>query len=213
MPVHTANASCPHGKCILSSRQMHPVHRAFYFWPKSGWRRPWKLVRLWCERLAFAGCTNFLPLCFLPPPGPSKKCVPGVPEGLTPLVEWEWWSNFMPWLILVQVKGAMDHPVYQVVVSVRLKVPWASHGRQFTKNSVTPPLLLHQSCLTLAPPQKTPLRRPRGCGRISVFHRFSFVMETTKTTFKNNLVLRAHLEHSHFQNRYSLWIGKWARAS
>ena len=64
------------------------------------------------------------------------------PEGLTPLVEWEWWSNFMPWLILVQVKGAVAHPVYQVVVSVRLKVPWASHGRQFTKNSVTPPLLL-----------------------------------------------------------------------
>ena len=45
-------------------------------------------------------------------------------------------------LLLVQVKGAMDHPVYQVVVSVRLKVPWASHGRQFTKKSVTPPLLL-----------------------------------------------------------------------
>ena len=63
------------------------------------------------------------------------------PEGLTPLVEWEWWSNFMPWLILVQVKGAVDHPVYQMVASVRLKVPWASHGRQFTKNSVTPPLL------------------------------------------------------------------------
>ena len=58
----------------------------------------------------------------------------------------------MPWLILVQVKGAMAHPVYQVVASVRLKVPWASHGRQFTKNSVTPPLLLHQSCLTLVPP-------------------------------------------------------------
>ena len=50
-------------------------------------------------------------------------------------------------------------------------------------------------------------------GRISVFHRPSFVMETTTRTFKNNLVLRAHLEHSHFQNRYSLWIGKWARAS
>ena len=66
-------------------------------------------------------------------------------------MEWEWWSNFMPWLILVQVKGAVDHPVYQMVASVRLKVPWASHGRQFTKNSVTPPLLLHQSCLTLAP--------------------------------------------------------------
>ncbi|MBR1588403.1 MAG: hypothetical protein IJ658_08785, partial [Kiritimatiellae bacterium] len=48
-----------------------------------------------------------------------------------------------------------------------------------------------------------------AAGRISVFHRPSFVMETTKTTFKNNLVLRAHLEHSHFQNRYSLWIGKW----
>ncbi len=74
------------------------------------------------------------------------------PEWLTPLVEWEWWSNFMPWLILVQVKGAMAHPVYQVVASVRLKVPWASHGRQFTKNSVTPPLLLHQSCLTLGLP-------------------------------------------------------------
>jgi len=55
--------------------------------------------------------------------------------------------------------------------------------------------------------------RPDEYGRISVFHRPSFVMETTKTTFKNNLVLRAHLEHSHFQNRYSLWIGKWARAS
>ena len=32
-------------------------------------------------------------------------------------------------LLLVQVEGAVDHPVYQVVVSVRLKVPWASHGR------------------------------------------------------------------------------------
>ena len=74
------------------------------------------------------------------------------PEGLTPLVEWEWWSNFMPWLILVQVKGAMAHPVYQVVASVRLKVPWASHGEQFTKNSVTPPLLLHQWGLTLDRP-------------------------------------------------------------
>ncbi len=58
----------------------------------------------------------------------------------------------MPWLILVQVKGEVGHPAYQVAASVRLKVPWASHGRQFTKNSVTPPLLLHQSCLTLAPP-------------------------------------------------------------
>ena len=58
----------------------------------------------------------------------------------------------MPWLILVQVKGAVGHPAYQVVASVRLKVPWVSHGRQFTKNSVTPPLLLHESCLTLAPP-------------------------------------------------------------
>ena len=53
------------------------------------------------------------------------------PEGLTPLVEWEWWSNFMSWLILVQVKGAMALPAYQVAASVRLKVPWASHGRQF----------------------------------------------------------------------------------
>ena len=35
----------------------------------------------------------------------------------------------------------------------RGSVPWASHGRQFTKNSVTPPLLLHQSCLTLVPPR------------------------------------------------------------
>ena len=45
-------------------------------------------------------------------------------------------------LILVHVEGAVGHPAYQVVASVRLKVPWASHGRQFTKNSVTPPLLL-----------------------------------------------------------------------
>ena len=55
-------------------------------------------------------------------------------------------------LLLVQVKGAVCHQAYQVVASVRLKVSWASHGRQFTKNSVAPPLLLHQSCLTLAPP-------------------------------------------------------------
>ena len=61
----------------------------------------------------------------------------------------------MPWLILVQVKGAMAHPVYQVVASVRLKVPWVSHGEQYTIVSVTPPLLLHQSCLTLAPPTAT----------------------------------------------------------
>ena len=54
-------------------------------------------------------------------------------------------------LLLVQVEGAVCHSAYQMVASVRLKVPWASHGRQFTKNSVTPPLLLHQSCLTLAP--------------------------------------------------------------
>ena len=58
----------------------------------------------------------------------------------------------MPWLILVQVKGAVCHQAYQVVVSVRLKVPWASHGEQFTKKSVTPPLLHHQSCLTLGLP-------------------------------------------------------------
>ena len=58
----------------------------------------------------------------------------------------------MPWLILVQVKGAVGHPAYQVVASVRLKVPWASHGEQFTQNSVTPPLLLHQWGLTLTPP-------------------------------------------------------------
>ena len=50
----------------------------------------------------------------------------------------------MPWLILVQVKGAVDHLVYQVVASVRLKVPWMSHGEQRTIDSVTPSLLLHQ---------------------------------------------------------------------
>ena len=44
-------------------------------------------------------------------------------------------------LLLVQVKGAVCHQAYQVVASVRLKVPWASHGKQFTKNSVTPTLL------------------------------------------------------------------------
>ena len=57
-------------------------------------------------------------------------------------------------LLLVQVEdeSAVGHPVYQVVASVRLRVPWASHGRQFTKNSVTPPLLLHQSCLPLGFP-------------------------------------------------------------
>ena len=52
-------------------------------------------------------------------------------------------------LLLVQVKGAVCHQAYQVVASVRLKVPWASHGEQFTKYSVTPPLLLHQWGLTL----------------------------------------------------------------
>ena len=45
--------------------------------------------------------------------------------------------------ILDQIKGAVGHPAYQVVASVRLKVPWASHGEQFIKNSVPPPLLLH----------------------------------------------------------------------
>ena len=44
-------------------------------------------------------------------------------------------------LLLVQVEGAVGHPAYQMVASVRLKVPWASHGKQFTKNSVTPTLL------------------------------------------------------------------------
>ena len=52
-------------------------------------------------------------------------------------------------LLLVQVEGSVGHPAYQVVASVRLKVPWASHGEQFTKYSVTPPLLLHQWGLTL----------------------------------------------------------------
>ena len=47
-------------------------------------------------------------------------------------------------LLLVQVEGAAGHPAYQVVASVRLKVPQLSHGEQFTKYSVTPPLLLHQ---------------------------------------------------------------------
>ena len=37
--------------------------------------------------------------------------------------------------------------------------------------------------------------------------------ETAKTTFKNNFALRTLLERSLFQNRYSLRIGKWARAS
>ena len=77
----------------------------------------------------------------------------------------------MPWLILVQIKGAMDHPVYQVVVSVRLKVPWASHGRQFINNSVAPPLLLHQSCLTLASPYDVYIDKagpgPEGLGLLS----------------------------------------------
>ena len=47
-------------------------------------------------------------------------------------------------LLLVQVEGAVGHPAYQVVASVRLKVHQLSHGEQFTKYSVTPPLLLHQ---------------------------------------------------------------------
>ena len=47
-------------------------------------------------------------------------------------------------LLLVQVEGSVGHPAYQVVASVRLKVPQLSHGEQFTKYSVTPPLLLHQ---------------------------------------------------------------------
>ena len=53
-------------------------------------------------------------------------------------------------LHLGQVKGPMRHPAYQVVASVRLKVPWVSHGEQYTIDSVTPPLLLHQWGLTLA---------------------------------------------------------------
>ena len=47
-------------------------------------------------------------------------------------------------LLLVQVEGAVGHPAYQVVASVRLKVPQLSHDEQFTIDSVTPPLLLHQ---------------------------------------------------------------------
>ena len=54
-------------------------------------------------------------------------------------------------LLLVQVEGAVCHSAYQVVASVRLKVPWASHGEQFTIDSVTPPLLLHQWGLTRMP--------------------------------------------------------------
>ena len=53
-------------------------------------------------------------------------------------------------LILVHVESAVGHPAYQVVASVRLKVHQLSHGEQFTKYSVTPPLLLHQWGLTLA---------------------------------------------------------------
>jgi len=45
-------------------------------------------------------------------------------------------------LILVQVKGAVGHPAYQVVAHVRLEIPPPSHGVQYTKDSVTPPLLL-----------------------------------------------------------------------
>ena len=45
-------------------------------------------------------------------------------------------------LHLGQVKGPMRPPAYQVVASVRLKVPWVSHGEQYTIDSVTPPLLL-----------------------------------------------------------------------
>ena len=59
-------------------------------------------------------------------------------------------------LLLVQVEGAVGHPAYQVVASVRLKVPQLSHGEQFTKYSVTPPLLLHQWGLTLTPLLDTP---------------------------------------------------------
>ena len=55
-------------------------------------------------------------------------------------------------LILVHVEGLVGHPAYQVVASVRLKVPQLSHGEQFTKYSVTPPLLLHQWGLTLGLP-------------------------------------------------------------
>ena len=45
--------------------------------------------------------------------------------------------------ILAQIKDAVSHPAYQVVISVRLNVPRSSPGEQFTKYSVTPPLLLH----------------------------------------------------------------------
>ena len=54
-------------------------------------------------------------------------------------------------LLLVQVEGAVGHPAYQVVASVRLKVPQLSHDEQFTIDSVTPPLLLHQWGLTRMP--------------------------------------------------------------
>ena len=52
-------------------------------------------------------------------------------------------------LILVHVESVVGHPAYQVVASVRLKVPQLSHDEQFTIDSVTPPLLLHQWGLTL----------------------------------------------------------------
>ena len=36
----------------------------------------------------------------------------------------------------------------------------------------------------------------RGWGRICVFTHTYWDFETTMTTFKNNIILRAHLEHS-----------------
>ena len=65
-------------------------------------------------------------------------------------------------LHLGQVKGPMRHPAYQVVASVRLKVPWVSHGEQYTIDSVTPPLLLHQWGLTLARPRAPPSGNASG---------------------------------------------------
>ena len=55
------------------------------------------------------------------------------------------------------------------------------------------------------------LRYPRGASAFFTYAYWDW--ETTKTTFKNNFALRTLLERSLFQNRYSLRIGKWARAS
>ena len=47
--------------------------------------------------------------------------------------------------LLVQINGAVNHPAYQVITSVRPNVPWPSSSEQVTKYFVTPPLLLHHT--------------------------------------------------------------------